>query len=94
MADLGKELLTLSWEEKYEWVNIMKLKGNRFFSAKEYNKAIEVYLEALIGLDLSDKSRIGKVKEELQMPILINIATCYYMLAEHHKGLAICNKVL
>lgn len=41
----------------------MKLKGNRLYSEKKYEKAIEVYLEALIGLDFSEKHRLAIVKE-------------------------------
>ena len=40
MAELGKELEGLSWEERYEWVNIMKLKGNRLYSDSNYQKAV------------------------------------------------------
>ena len=43
-----------------------------------------------MGLDLKEKEE----KEELQYPILLNIATCYYHLEEYAKGVAICDTIL
>jgi hypothetical protein len=40
----------------------MKLKGNKYYSEKNYSKAIEVYLDSLVGLDFSDQNRISVVK--------------------------------
>lgn len=72
----------------------MKLKGNKYYSEKNYSKAIEVYLDSLVGLDFSDQNRISVVKTELQYPILLNIATCYYQLQDYTKGVQICDKIL
>lgn len=94
LATVAESLQELSWEEKYEWVNLMKLKGNRYYSEKNYAKAIEVYLDSLVGLDFTDKARLATVKNELQYPILLNIATCYYQLQEYSKGVQICDKIL
>lgn len=54
MAKVYQSLLDLSREEKYEWANFKRLRGNQFYRQKKYDEAIEVYLKALIGLDFKE----------------------------------------
>ena len=51
----------MSWDERFEWVHQKKLKGNRLFKKEKYDEASEVYLEAMLGLDI--KSGTEEVKK-------------------------------
>lgn len=48
----------------------------------KFEEAVLVYMDALIGLDFSDQTRLHVVKEELQYPLLVNMSTCYYKLEQ------------
>ena len=55
-----------------------------------------MYLDSLMGLDLGTKDPevLRTINHDYKYPILMNIASCYYMLEQYDKGLAICDKVL
>jgi hypothetical protein len=42
----------LSSDEKQEWVYLKKLKANELYKAAKFSEAIEVYLEALLGVNI------------------------------------------
>jgi hypothetical protein len=44
----------LDWDEKYEWVNVKKLRANQLYRSGDFDEAIELYMESLVGLDLND----------------------------------------
>jgi len=50
------------------------------FKAGEFGAACETYLETLLGLDMknADEIKNQRMKNELQIPILLNIGTCLH----------------
>ncbi|KRX02526.1 hypothetical protein PPERSA_11866 [Pseudocohnilembus persalinus] len=78
-----------SWDERYNFVYSNKQKGNRLFKKGFYNEAKEIYTEGLIGLvfDSGDKQKDLKMRDELQIPMLLNIATC--MIHQDLNGSAV-----
>ncbi len=67
---------SLSWEERFQWVSIHKAQGNQLFKSLDYKGAYEVYMRAMMGLDISSeqpKERLVRVKMELQYPLTMNI---------------------
>jgi hypothetical protein len=52
-VDILKLVAGLSWEEKYEWVNLKKLKAKEQFECGQYSQAMDMYIESLLGTDVS-----------------------------------------
>jgi hypothetical protein len=49
---LLSKLKELSPEEKCEWVNLKKLHANQICKSKKWLEAIDIYLEAMLGIDI------------------------------------------
>jgi len=85
-AEVANELRGKSWEERYQWINQAKEKGNKMVKEEKIEAAIDEYMRALCGMDFSSysikedngeqKERDTRVKRELKAPILNNIALC------------------
>jgi tetratricopeptide (TPR) repeat protein len=85
-AEVANELRGKSWEERYQWINQAKEKGNKMVKEDKIEAAIDEYMRALCGMDFSSysikedngeqKERDTRVKRELKAPILNNIALC------------------
>lgn len=43
----------LNWEERFEWVQQRRLKGNRLYKQKKVDEALNVYFESMMAIDLS-----------------------------------------
>jgi len=84
-----------SWEEKFEWVHQKKLKGNRFFNRKKFDDAIQIYLEALMGLDFTcPEENKKRMQCELQIPCLLNMAICMMEKKDYNRAVLFCDKAI
>lgn len=53
-AQLLNKLKDLSSEDKWEYVNVKKLHANQLCKLKEWAKAMDLYLEAMLGIDIKE----------------------------------------
>jgi hypothetical protein len=77
-AEVQNLLHDLTWEDRYEWMNHRKLKGNRYFKQRKFVEAQEIYLEAMLGITKTghSKEKLQRMEREMSIPILTNIAQC------------------
>lgn len=77
-------------------MHFRRLKGNEYYKSGNFDQAMLVYVESLVGIDLIDNTgdRIERMRVELKHPITLNIATCLYRKQEHAKAILLCDKIL
>ena len=56
--ELLKMLKDLELEERFEWVNYRYNKGKRVYSKGDYQKASEIYLDALTGVNFKNQGDV------------------------------------
>lgn len=61
-------------------MTVKRLRANQLYRTGQIDEALELYVESMIGLDLTDQKdqRLDQVQKELKYPIMLNIATCLY----------------
>ncbi|KAL4487193.1 hypothetical protein ABPG72_017912 [Tetrahymena utriculariae] len=96
MNQVAKMLKDLSWEERFEWIHQQKIKGNRFFKKGQYQKAADVYVQGLMGIDfkIPDPAIQSRMEQENTLPLLTNIATTLIKLKKYENASAVCDKAL
>lgn len=77
-------------------MHLKKLRANELYKAQKWPEAIELYLETLLGLDISKENdqQTRKSNNQFKYSILLNIATCLFKQGQFQRGVGICNKVL
>jgi hypothetical protein len=71
------------------------LKGNRLFKKSKFSDATDVYLMALNGLKYDETElKNERMKNELSIPLLLNIAQALIKLDKFGNAIIICNKVM
>ncbi|CAD8065069.1 unnamed protein product [Paramecium primaurelia] len=76
--ELSNMLKDLSWDDRYEWLLYQKNKGNKLFYQQQYDRAIQVYDEMALALDLQNTAERNEImKQDFQYPIIFNLALCY-----------------
>lgn len=94
-AALAKELGGMDRLEKMEWSIARRKAGNEHFYRKDYERAIQSYLDSLAGLDFGeDESEEKQAKEGIQVPLILNLAAAYAKLGEWEMVLAFCNEAV
>ena len=95
-AQLLNKLKELSPEDKCEYVNVKKFHANQLCKQKEWAKAMDLYLEAMLGIDIkeTDEDRLKTINFEQKYPILLNLVTCNYQLKNYKVALELCDKIL
>ena len=85
----------MSYADRREWLVEKKEEGNVCFQEKDYEKACEMYLQAISALTM------GETEEEkhdsvtnIQVPLVNNLAACYAELGKFHKVAGLCDQVL
>lgn len=70
--------------------------ANTLFKENKFDEAIEVYLEAMLGLDVEEKDeqKLRETTLDYKYPIMLNIVTCMYKKGEFGRGLELCNRIL
>lgn len=65
-------------EERTNWVNQKKEEANCLYKQKKFVDAIKIYMDALTGITMNEKSEEDKrsMKRQYQIPITLNIAMC------------------
>ena len=101
-AEVANELSGKNWDERYQWISQAKEKGNKLFKEEKHDSAIDEYMRALCGMDFSkyedfadkQKERDTRVKKELKVPILNNIALCLIKQGKLQRANAMLDLVL
>lgn len=92
MADTAKELDDKTPEERAQWIEEQKNRGDELYRNKDCAKAMQVYLEALMGL--SEES-LGKEKvSEFKIKILSNMAMCAVEVHQYTKALDLLKQAI
>ncbi|CAD8087925.1 unnamed protein product [Paramecium sonneborni] len=87
MKELANMLKDLSWDDRYEWLLYQKNKGNKLFYQQQYDRAIQVYYEMALGLDLKNTEERNEImKQDFQYPIIFNLALCYKKKKDYEKA--------
>lgn len=89
-SSISKSLQDLSPQQRKEWINERRALASKEFNSGNFDSAIKIYLDSLVGIDYS----IPNIREEYQYPILLNMATCYYHQGEYKRGVALCESIL
>lgn len=76
----------MSGGEQEEWIIRKRLQGNRLFKFKMYEKAIEAYLQALIGAKLISDTNLDT--------IICNLASCMIMQGKNSAAEMLVTQVL
>ncbi|GBG31903.1 Peptidyl-prolyl cis-trans isomerase FKBP5 [Hondaea fermentalgiana] len=94
-GQLARMLQVLSADEKLEWAVARKEEGNKHFAAMETDRAIQRYLDATVGLDFGNTpEQAGRARELVQLPVLTNLAACYWRKEEWNKVVCFCDQAL
>ena len=85
----------LTYVERREWLIEKKEEGNQYFHDKNYEKACEMYMQAISGLTTGDTDDEKKdAIKHIQVPLVNNLAACYMALEKFDKVAALSNEVL
>ena len=85
----------LTYEERKEWLIEKKNEGNTFFQNKDYEKACEMYMQAISALTTGESLEEKKdALVNIQIPLVNNLAACYAELGKFSKVAALSNEVL
>lgn len=83
--DSTKPISEMTHQERIDRANYLKQRGNKFYTAKRYETAIEVYTEAL---------EVYPDQDETLAIFYSNRAACYAQLNQEEKVLENCNAAL
>ncbi|CAM9212635.1 unnamed protein product [Chrysoparadoxa australica] len=85
----------LNKEEKKEWAIKLSKKGNSLYKEGDYKGAMTVYMQCFMGLDLEgSKEAKRSSQQEIQLPVLCNLAACSLALGESRKAVDLCDLAL
>lgn len=85
-----------TWDERVEWLYQKKLKGGRLFKQKKYKEALDEYMDILKGLELQNKDPEKReiMRNEFQIPILLNMSSCLYSLKGLDSAMKLINSAI
>jgi tetratricopeptide (TPR) repeat protein len=85
----------MTYSERKEWLIEKKEEGNQYFQMKKYEKACEMYMQAISGLTTGDTEQEKEdAIQNIQVPLVNNLAACYVELGKFDKVAALSNEVL
>ena len=91
----ARVLTTLSPAQKLAWATAKKDEGNVRYKAEDHDGAIELYLQALAGLDFGTEPETRhRAVHGLQLPILCNLAACMLAKQEWCRAMQLCDEAL
>lgn len=94
IADAAQHVAQLDRHGKLEWLQRRKELGNAYFSRRRFREAADMYVEALLGLDLGGRAEDRqRVVQERQVPVTLNLAACFVELRQWDKVLPLCKEV-
>lgn len=101
-ADFGTKLeqaaayvQTLSADQRLEWGNAQKLRGNELFAKKQYEDAIDVYLTCLTVAGDQESGLLPEFQRlELFFKTMNNLALCTLQLKWYRKTMEFCTMAL
>eukprot|EP00744_Colponema_vietnamica_P022197 GILI01031854.1.p1 GENE.GILI01031854.1~~GILI01031854.1.p1 ORF type:complete len:267 (-),score=64.43 GILI01031854.1:25-825(-) len=95
MSEVALELKNKSASEKKEWGLRKKDQGNKLYREKKFQEAADIYLQALMSMDVEASAEEKNVyQQEVQIPCLNNIAACMTEMSEWAKCVSICQQAL
>ena len=82
VKEVGDQLASKTDEEKAQYALDLKEKGNAAYAKDDYEIACNLYIRALTACSLASEGTSAvsrsKVAEELQLPVLCNLAACMH----------------
>ena len=89
-------------QQKIEWATHQRKEGNRLFANHEYHEAMDVYLTCLVAIDTSNDAAQEnnsssfqlQCENEIQLPVLLNLALCSMQLGMYSKAEKFCNHAI
>lgn len=91
-ADYEPEVWSLSLEEKLKKIPIWKEEGNKFYKNGDFDKASEIYSQALGSLEqLKTREKPGTEEflklDFMTLPFLLNFSQCLLMKKDYYKAI-------
>lgn len=91
----ARVLTTLNPAQKLVWATAKKSEGNARYKSGDHDGAIELYLQALAGLDFGTEPEARRrAVHELQLPVLCNLAACMLAKQEWRRAVQLCDEAL
>ena len=85
----------MSYLERKEWLVEKKDEGNVYFKEKDYEKACEMYMQAISALTTGEtEEEKADAVTHIQVPLVNNLAACYAEMGNFSKVAALSNEVL
>ena len=85
----------LSYAEKKSWIVARKDDGNKLYRSGKHEKAIEKYMEAVMGVAIGDSPSEKKdAILTLQVPLLSNLAACMMVKGQHGRGRSLLDEAV
>lgn len=92
MSETAKHLDNKTPEERAQWIEEQKAKGDELYRNKDCLTAIQVYLETLMGLN---EESLGKDKvQDYKIKILSNMAMCAVEVHQFTKALDLMKQAI
>lgn len=104
MKQAAESIVGLDGQQKLEWASRQRRMGNELFAAGEYREAMDVYLTCLVVVERGGKgassslldddgnnSIFDQMEEEIQLPVLLNLALSAMKMGMLGKAEKFCN---
>ena len=92
MQNVAAELEGKPREERQAWIEERKSRGDGLYQERRFAEAMQVYLEALMGLN-EEVLGEGAVRD-LKVRICMNMAMCALESKDPHKALGLANQAV
>ncbi|PFH31481.1 hypothetical protein BESB_029160 [Besnoitia besnoiti] len=84
-----------TWREKLQWGLDTKNLGNSLYQQKKYAEATKAYQDCLLALDLGSSADVQEAaQQQLQIPVVLNLAACMLATKAYERCKALCNVAL
>ena len=92
MADISKSLAEKTPEERINWVQEMKAKGDNLYKEANFSQALTTYLDTLMGLN--EEVFGPKGVKDYKIKICGNMAMCAVEMKNTHKALELIRQAI
>lgn len=91
----AEQVAKLAPQARVEWMVRMRALGNEYFKRRRYSEAVDMYIQALVGLDLNDPDpeKRRAMARDHQVPLLLNMATALLKHGKADRAMAIAAEV-
>ena len=102
IKNIGKEkdqlLKNHTYDERYKWIQEQKTSGDKKFKDGAFNDAVDMYMQALCGLNFArlkpTKTQLEDIEKKLKIPILSNMALTLIQMKNHGRAINLLDQIL